>query len=87
MIFTTYFRLKMAQKTMKNYSKTHLILLRYQDQIFKLIEDGKSCREIAMLISKKSIHTKLKRKVSHTSICEFIKKQKNKYANNNIRNI
>ncbi len=64
---------------MKNYSKTHLILLRYQDIIFKMIAEEKSCREIAKSISKKSVHTKLKRKVSHTSICEFIKKQKDKY--------
>jgi len=74
---------------MKNYSKTFLILLRYQDKIFKMVAEKKSCRDIAKQISKQSIHTNLKSKIGYVSVCNFIKKQKEKYYGHNIngRNI
>ena len=69
---------------MKNYSKTFLILLRYQDKIFEMVAKKKSCRDIAKQISKQSIHTNLKSKIGYVSVCNFIKKQKEKYYERNI---
>jgi len=71
---------------MKNYSKTFLLLLRYQDKIFEMVAEKKSCRDIAKQLSKQSIHTNLKSKISYVSVCNFIKKQKEKYYERNINN-